>query len=163
MLRSRRALLRTVLALVAAPLLACSDSTAPLPSIDDVMYAPSLGVDLGASTRTTSGMAYRDLQVGTGAAVALTDTVTVSYVGTLPNGTRFDPVEPGTRGTFTFAVGIPYGPNGLRTIPGFEEGVTGMRAGGRRQLIIPPSLAYGRQGALGGEALVFDIELVSVQ
>ena len=158
--RSRRTVVRSLLALlVAAPLAACGDSTAPLVTIDDVMYAPSLNVDLAASTRTASGLAYQDLQVGTGALAAPGATATVSYTGRLVDGTGFDASSP-ARPTLTFAIGDV--PNAQRVVPGFEEGVTGMRVGGRRKLIIPPALAYGRQGELGNQVLVFDVELVSV-
>ena len=60
-------------------------------------------------------------------------------------------------------VAIGTATTGVRTVPGFEEGITGMRVGGRRKLVIPPALAYGRQGELAGQVLVFDVELVEIR
>lgn len=163
MLRSRRTVVRSLLALlVAAPLAACGDSTGPLIGIRDVSYAPALGVDLDALTMTASGLGYQDVAVGTGALAEPGKTATVSYTGRLPDGTVFD-ASSASRPTLTFAIGDV--PNAMRVVPGFEEGVKGMRVGGRRKLVIPPALAYGRAGSgpvPGNEVIVFDVELVSV-
>ena len=159
--RSRRAVVRTLAALLVAPLLACSDSTAPLPTIDDVLYAASLNVDLAASTRAPNGLAYRDLVVGDGPVAESGRTASVRYVGRLPNGEVFD--DNVQQGDALLPVAIGSATTGVRTVPGFEQGITGMRVGGTRQIIIPPALAYGRQGALGGEVLVFEVALQSVQ
>jgi FKBP-type peptidyl-prolyl cis-trans isomerase len=161
MLRSRRTVVRSLAALLVAPLLACSDSTAPLLTVDDVMFAPSLNVDLDASTRAANGLAYQDLTVGTGAVAESGRTASVRYAGYLSTGTRFDDnLEPGDA---LLPVAIGTATTGVRTVPGFEQGITGMRVGGIRKIVIPPALGYGRQGALGNQVLVFDVELVSVQ
>ncbi len=101
-----------------------------------------------------------DVRVGTGAEANTGRSATVSYSGYLYSataaenkGTRFD------AGTFTFTVGAG-------VIQGFSQGVIGMRVGGIRRVIIPPSLGYGAQanGAIpANSTLVFDIELLAVQ
>ncbi|MHB8709939.1 MAG: FKBP-type peptidyl-prolyl cis-trans isomerase [Minisyncoccota bacterium] len=99
--------------------------------------------------------------VGTGATAAAGDTVTVNYVGSLTNGTVFDAsANHGTSG-FTFPLGAG------QVIKGWDEGIVGMKVGGKRKLIIPASLAYGNQ-AVGGvipanSTLIFEVELLNVQ
>ncbi|KND49522.1 MAG: FK506-binding protein 2 [Parcubacteria bacterium C7867-008] len=102
-----------------------------------------------------------DVVVGTGAEATSGKTVTVNYVGMLPDGTVFDAsANHGTTG-FSFPLGAG------RVIKGWDVGVAGMKVGGKRHLIIPPDLAYGNQ-AVGGvipanATLIFDIELLNVQ
>ena len=97
--------------------------------------------------------------VGTGAEAVAGKTVTVNYVGMLPDGTVFD--ASANRGPFSFPLGA-----GM-VIKGWDEGVVGMKEGGKRRLIIPANMAYGEQGVPGvipGNAtLIFDVELISVQ
>ena len=99
-----------------------------------------------------------DLVVGTGATAAVGDTVTVNYVGTLTNGTKFDSSY--DRGqTFSFRVGTG------QVIAGWDQGVPGMKVGGKRRLTIPPSLGYGSQarGSIpANSTLLFDVDLVSI-
>lgn len=107
---------------------------------------------------TASGLQYRDLVVGSGAVAAAGQSVTVEYVGSRQNGEVFDSSR--TRGTpFSFTLGVG------QVIAGWDEGVAGMRVGGRRQLIIPANLAYGDNppGSViqPGDTLVFDVELLS--
>lgn len=110
------------------------------------------------SDGTVRDLIVDDVEVGTGAEVTEGDTVTVHYVGTLPSGEEFDNSR--KRGEpFTFTVGAG------EVISGWEQGVTGMRVGGKRVLVIPPTLAYGNQGIgpiPGGATLVFAIEVLSV-
>jgi FKBP-type peptidyl-prolyl cis-trans isomerase len=100
-----------------------------------------------------------DLVVGTGATAVAGDTVTVNYVGTFTDGTVFDSSY--VRGQpFTFQVGVG------QVIAGFDQGVLGMKVGGKRRLTIPPSLAYGSQGSGSippNATLKFDVDLVSIQ
>ncbi len=99
-----------------------------------------------------------DVKEGTGAAAKAGDTVSVQYDGYLTNGTKFDSSR--TRGTpFVFKLGSG------QVIPGFDTGVTGMKVGGVRRIIIPPKLGYGSQqaGAIPpNSTLLFEVELVKV-
>jgi FKBP-type peptidyl-prolyl cis-trans isomerase len=148
--------LRAFSILLALGLVACGDSTDPLTNDD---FAPELGVDLDAMTQTASGLYYQDLEVGEGAEAVTGSAATVHYEGFLANGNKFDSSRDRDE-PFTFAVGI----GGV--IPGFDEGVSGMRVGGVRKLVIPPELAYGESGAgtviPPNATLVFDIELLEV-
>ncbi len=123
-------------------------------------YAPQLQVDLQEMTRTPSGLYYRDLVEGTGPLAEPGDHVVVHYTGWLPNGRQFDSSR--ERGEpFDFTLG------GRQVIQGWDEGVAGMREGGRRQLVIPPELGYGDRG-MGmaippRSVLVFDVELLEVR
>jgi FKBP-type peptidyl-prolyl cis-trans isomerase len=146
--------MRTLLVLAAAfAVAACSDN-GPLTNDD---FDPSLGVDLSQMTQTASGLYYQDLTVGTGDPAVAGDSVEVDYAGYLINGNRFD------ANTIYFVLGA----NPLQAIPGFDEGVTGMRVGGIRKLVVPPELAYGVSGAGGGlippnATLVFDVALTAI-
>lgn len=102
-----------------------------------------------------------DEVVGTGAVAAPGDSVTVQYVGALANGTVFDAsANRGDQG-FTFTLGAG------QVIAGWDQGLVGMREGGKRRLVIPASLAYGDR-AVGdvipaNSVLVFEVELVKVE
>jgi peptidylprolyl isomerase len=127
-------------------------------TIESATFAPSLAVDLRASTKTPSGLYYRDLVVGTGAEVQPGSTVAVRYAGALPNGREFDANRSGD--PFVFH------PGRQEVIPGWDEGVVGMRVGGKRQLIVPAELGYGASGSgpiPPNAILVFTVEVVSVE
>ena len=105
------------------------------------------------------GMKVEILQQGSGAAAKSGDTVTVNYVGTLQDGTKFDSsIDRGRPFQFTL------GQNSV--IQGWELGVAGMKKGGKRKLTIPPELAYGSQGAGGviapNSTLIFEIDMLSI-
>lgn len=122
-------------------------------------FDPSLGVDLSLMTRTASGLYLRDLTVGTGATATAGRTASVHYTGSFVTGVKFDSSRDRGR-PFSFLI------NTGAVIRGWDEGVQGMRVGGRRQLVIPPSLGYGATGSgpiPGGTILVFDIELLGIQ
>lgn len=105
------------------------------------------------------GLRVEDLVVGQGEEAREGDRVVVHYDGTLTDGTTFDSSR--KRGT-PFEVVLGKG----HLIPGFERGVLGMRAGGRRRVVIPPELGYGTQrtGTIPpGSVLVFEIELVEIR
>lgn len=106
-----------------------------------------------------SGLRYVDLVNGSGATPQRGQTVVVNYTGTLVDGTKFDSSFDRNR-PFEFQLGAG------RVISGWEEGISTMQVGSRRQLIIPPNLAYGSQGIPGvippNATLIFDVELLRV-
>lgn len=109
--------------------------------------------------KTASGLQYVDLKLGTGALPQKGQTISVDYTGTFLNGTKFDSSRDRNQ-PFSFKLGSP------SIIAGWNEGLSTMRVGGRRQLIIPARLAYGAQGVPGSippnATLVFDVELKSI-
>lgn len=113
------------------------------------------------STMEITQLQAVDEVVGTGAVAAAGDSVTVNYVGALTNGTVFDAsANHGTSG-FTFILGAG------QVIKGWDQGIVGMKVGGKRRLLIPAELAYGSQ-AVGNiipanSALIFEVELLKVQ
>jgi FKBP-type peptidyl-prolyl cis-trans isomerase FkpA len=148
-----------VAALVALAISACDSPTEPddrWARPENIQFAESLNIDLGAMTRTQSGLYWQDLQVGAGTTAAAYNTVRVHYTGWLPDGTMFEssrtknaPIE------FLLGVGL--------VIRGWDEGIVGMQVGGTRKLVIRPELAYGRSGK--GPippltTLIFDVELL---
>ena len=106
------------------------------------------------------GLKFANVKVGTGAVVKSGDTVSVQYTGWLSDGTEFD--SSWSRGQpFTTPIGTGY------VIPGWDEGMVGMRVGGVRRLVIPPALAYGANPPSGSvipanATLVFLVQLLSV-
>ena len=113
----------------------------------------------GQPTTTPSGLQYWDIVQGTGATAVAGSRVSVHYTGWLTNGEKFDSsVDRGQ--PFSFLLGSG------QVIRGWDEGVAGMKVGGKRQLHIPPELGYGERGAGGvipaNATLVFDVELLQV-
>ena len=101
----------------------------------------------------------KDTVVGTGAEAKAGDTVTVNYTGWLEDGTKFDSsLDSGQPFQFPLGAGM--------VIKGWDQGVAGMKVGGKRELIIPPSLGYGAEGAGGvippNATLKFEVELLDV-
>jgi FKBP-type peptidyl-prolyl cis-trans isomerase len=112
-------------------------------------------------TRTPSGLRYQNLAAGEGTEQATAGkVVSVHYTGWLPNGEKFDSSRDRNE-PFGFTLGAG------QVIAGWDEGVAGMKVGGRRKLVIPPDLAYGTAGAPPdippGATLVFDVELLDVR
>ena len=133
-------------------------ANAPETLMIEVTYSPEVAVDLGAMECSASGLHWRTLAEGDGAEAADGDTVHVHYTGRLPDGSTFDSSRGGD--PYSFALGQG------RVIEGWDEGLRGMRVGGRRVLVIPPHLGYGSSGAGGvippDATLVFEVELVEV-
>ena len=106
-----------------------------------------------------SGLIVEDINIGDGAAAAAGQKVTVHYTGWLTNGTKFDSSKD-RNDPFVFPLG------GGRVIKGWDEGVQGMKVGGKRKLTIPPALGYGARGAGSvippNATLVFEVELLGV-
>ena len=123
-------------------------------------FSAALEVDTTALTKTPSGLRYQDVTVGQGAEAAADRTVSVHYTGWLPNGEKFDSSRDRNE-PFGFTLGAG------QVIAGWDEGVAGMKVGGRRKLIIPADLGYGTAGAPPaippGATLVFDVELLDVR
>lgn len=116
--------------------------------------------DISNLTTTTSGLQYKDVTTGTGAEARAGNAVSVHYTGWLTDGTKFDSsVDRGQPFTFNLGSG--------GVIAGWDEGVAGMKVGGKRILVIPPDLGYGARGAGGvippNATLIFQVELLSVQ
>ena len=113
----------------------------------------------GTEVTTASGLKYQDMVIGTGAEATLGRTVRVHYTGWLADGTKVDSsVDRGQ--PIEFPLGTP------DLIQGWNEGIAGMKVGGKRKLTIPPSLGYGAAGRAPrvppNATLVFDIELIGV-
>jgi len=136
-------------------------------SLRTVLFAVNFAVALAAgSALAADGLVMTDTVVGKGKEAVAGKTVDVNYTGWLhdakaPNqrGKQFDSSV--GRGPFSFPLG------GGRVIKGWDEGVAGMKVGGKRTLVIPPELAYGPRGAGGvippNATLVFDVELLDVK
>lgn len=119
--------------------------------------SPSLGVVEDSLTKVGRGVYVRDIQSGDGVAVDTGMVVQLHYVGMLANGRTFSATD---RKPFSFRLGDN------TVIAGWEDGVFGMRVGGRRQLIIPPHLGYGAtgDGPIPPDAvLIFDVTLVDAK
>jgi FKBP-type peptidyl-prolyl cis-trans isomerase len=117
-------------------------------------------VDSTALTKTGSGLQYQDVTAGSGAEAREGQVAVVHYTGWLTDGTKFDSSR--DRGEpFSFPIGAG------QVIPGWDEGVAGMKIGGRRKLVIPANLGYGDMGAPPvippGATLVFDVELLDLK
>ena len=112
-----------------------------------------------STVTTASGLVYEELTVGAGAEAAAGQQVTVHYTGWLTNGTKFDSSKD-RDDPFEFHLGQG------QVIKGWDEGVAGMKIGGKRKLTIPPALGYGARGAGNvippNATLVFEVELLAV-
>jgi FKBP-type peptidyl-prolyl cis-trans isomerase FkpA len=112
-----------------------------------------------STTTTASGLVIEEMVLGEGAEAQTGQMVSVHYTGWLTNGTKFDSSVDRNE-SFDFPLGRGH------VIKGWDEGVAGMKIGGKRKLTIPPELGYGARGAGGvippNATLVFDVELLAV-
>ena len=122
-------------------------------------FAPALRGGGGAEMTTPSGLKYTDLVVGTGPSPQQGQTAVVHYTGTLTDGTKFDSSrDRGQPYSFVFKQ--------TPMIKGWDEGISTMKVGGRRQLVVPPALGYGATGRgqiPPNATLLFDVELLDVK
>jgi FKBP-type peptidyl-prolyl cis-trans isomerase len=146
-----------VLALVAV-VLAQTAARKPSQAVRPNTNAPTKVT--GDGVRTPSGLQYWDIKVGTGIVAKQGSKVKVHYTGWLTTGKKFDS-SVGTGQPFAFTVGAG------DVIKGWDEGVAGMKVGGKRQLRIPPEIAYGAAGSPpvipANATLIFDVQLLAVQ
>ena len=145
--RSLRQIQTLLIVAAAIALASAAWAASPTPSPAGVNTNNSSAKNNAAATATEpklittkSGLKYADLEVGTGAEVKTGMLVLVNYEGRLANGEKFDSSYD-RREPFSFKIGAN------QVIQGWEEGVIGMKVGGKRKLVIPPDLAYGEAGA----------------
>lgn len=122
---------------------------------------PAASAVPSTGTRTTaSGLQIQDLQIGTGAEAVTGKRVWMHYTGTLTDGTKFDSSRDSGR-PYELLLG------NREVIAGWDEGIVGMRVGGKRRLTVPPQLAYGAQGyppvIPSNATLIFELELMDVK
>lgn len=143
-----------VLALALVAFAACGDEPADTGATTEETTAA--GECEEGVVETESGLKYEETECGSGEEAGRGDTVIVAYKGALDNGKVFDEGEL-----------PPFQLGSGSVIPGFDEGITGMRVGGKRKVTIPPDLGYGAQGAPPAippkATLTFDIELLEIQ
>ncbi|HYD53150.1 MAG TPA: FKBP-type peptidyl-prolyl cis-trans isomerase [Gemmatimonadaceae bacterium] len=149
-----RRLLRLLAAALVLPLVAACIESPEEVQLAEVSCAFAFGLDTTQMTKTSSGLFYRDLSVGSGEVVNQGDETYVYYSLWSITGQLYEAALPTNSDPFGFFAGAG------QTIRGFDEGVQGMRVGGCRRLAIPPSLGYGNapSGAIPANSwLVFEV------
>jgi len=160
----KRSLLRCVMLLFCAVILSCGSKAQKVEEIQESKKSQTVEKEKNVEKAsepvvTASGLKYEDMVVGTGEEATSGRMVEVHYTGWLTDGTKFDSSK--DRGQpFSFPLGAG------RVIKGWDEGVAGMKVGGKRKLTIPPELGYGSRGAGGSippnSTLVFEVELLAL-
>ena len=125
-----------------------------------VIFIISCGSNEGNMQKLENGLLIEDIVVGVGNEAKDHNKVVVNYTGTLENGSVFDSSLKSGRDPFTFTLGVG------SVIKGWDQGVKGMKVGGKRKLVIPPELGYGSRG-IGpippDSVLTFEVELLGVK
>ena len=156
-----RMMYRIAIAACALLLTGCASTPPPQASAPEpsVAAAEPLQAPVVASPVAANGLSIVDLKPGKGPAARSGQRVTVNYVGKLTNGSIFDSTA--GKAPFVFTLG------GGQVIQGWDQGLMGMKVGGKRKLVIPPALGYGERGAPPqippGATLVFEIDLLKVE
>lgn len=129
-------------------------------SVDSDKLIEDDNLNIQGVEQNMENLIIEDLEIGEGKEVKQNDTVVIHYTGTLQDGTKFDSsIDRGLPFETQIGVGM--------VIPGWDQGVLGMKIGGKRKLVVPPELAYGEQGA--GEVippnstLIFELELLDIK
>ena len=143
-----------VIVIIVGFLLLSVDQNNPEVNSDEIEFS------MGGGGETVNELKIEDLEIGDGAEVKEGDTVSVHYTGTLTNGTKFDSsLDRDTPFEFTVGAG--------QVIEGWDQGLIGMKIGGKRRLTIPPELGYGERGAGDdippNSTLIFEIELLEIK
>ena len=148
---------------LAAFVVSCGGSSTTTPDLGGsdpatTVYAASLGVNLSAMTKLNKALYIQDVVSGTGAPAVSGHFIAVTYTGWLVNGTQFD------SNVGKDSLSFPLGTGSV--IAGWDQGLVGMRVGGKRRLIIGSALGYGTQahGSIpSNSTLVFDVQLLTAQ
>ncbi len=158
--RLTAALAIAMLSLAALTVVGCGAEPTPESTEPEAVQPEAATPETAPSSEEVSKLEIEELVVGEGAEAVAGKTVVVHYTGWLTDGTKFDSsLDSGQPFSFSLGAG--------QVIPGWDEGVQGMKVGGKRKLTIPPEMGYGDQGAGGvippGATLVFEVELLEVQ
>ena len=159
----RTAPLLAVVLLASACVTGDATAVANIPSNPAVeTFAPSTGVVIANMTRVNNNLFIQDTPIGTGKAAAAGDSVFLRYTGRLINGNVFDTNVNNGKPTINFVLGSGF------VIPGWDQGLLGLRVGGRRKLVIGSALAYQNQSPdprtiPNNATLVFDVELINAK
>ena len=143
-----------------SPILDLTAETTTSPDVQDGGTATGIGTATGTSAKKAHKFESQDLKIGSGATAKEGNSITIHYVGTFENGIKFDSsVDRESPLSFTLGKG--------EQIKGWDQGIKGMKVGGKRRLVVPPELGYGSTGVKGvippDSTLFFDIELLSVK